>query len=101
MADGRVVIDTELDSSQAEKDVSSLGSKLSKAGGTLAKGIGTALKGTAVAIGTTATAITAPEGPLPSIFTVMVLSFPLSALPIIEVAVKSLPKAAVTTADVL
>ena len=59
MADGRVVIDTELDSSGAEKDVSKLGNTLSKAGGTVAKGLGTALKGTAVAIGATATAITA------------------------------------------
>lgn len=57
MADGRVIIDTEVDSSGAEKDVSKLGSKLSKVGSATAKGIGTALKGTAVAIGTTATAI--------------------------------------------
>lgn len=46
MADGRVIIDTEVDSSGAEKGL-----------GKLSKGIGTALKGTAVAIGTTATAI--------------------------------------------
>lgn len=57
MADGRVIIDTEVDSSGAEKDVSKLGGKLSKIGGTMAKGLGVALKGTAVAIGTTATAI--------------------------------------------
>lgn len=46
MADGRVIIDTEVDSSGAEKGL-----------GKLSKGIGTALKGTAVAIGATATAI--------------------------------------------
>ena len=57
MADGRVIIDTEVDSSGAEKDVSKLGSTLSKAGKNAAKGVSTALKGTAVAIGTTATAI--------------------------------------------
>lgn len=46
MADGKVIIETDVDSSGAEKSV-----------GKLSKGIGTALKGTAVAIGTTATAI--------------------------------------------
>jgi phage-related protein len=46
MADGKVVIDTEVDSSGAEKSV-----------GKLSKGLTTALKGTAVAIGSTATAI--------------------------------------------
>lgn len=57
MADGRVIIDTEVDSSGAEKDVGKLGNKLTKVGSTMAKGVGVALKGTAVAIGTTATAI--------------------------------------------
>jgi hypothetical protein len=46
MADGKVVIDTEVDSSGAEKSV-----------GKLSKGLTSALKGTAVAIGSTATAI--------------------------------------------
>ena len=46
MADGKVIIETDMDSSGAEKSI-----------GKLSKGIGTALKGTATAIGTTATAI--------------------------------------------
>ena len=46
MADGKVVIDTDVDSSGAEKSASKL-----------SKSLKTALKGTAVAIGSTATAI--------------------------------------------
>ena len=39
MADGRVVIDTEIDSSGAEKDMNKLGSTLKKVGATTAKGL--------------------------------------------------------------
>ena len=39
MADGRVVIDTEIDSSGAKKDMNSLGSTLKKAGATTAKAL--------------------------------------------------------------
>ena len=60
-ADGRVIIDTELDTTKAEKQANGLGSKLKTS---LSKGIGVAaniataaLKGTAVAVAGTATAI--------------------------------------------
>jgi phage-related protein len=52
MADGRVVIDTELNSKGAEKDMSNLGSKLKKIGSTTAKG-------TVAAAGAATTAIVA------------------------------------------
>ena len=52
MADGKVVIDTEIDSSGAKKDMNALGSALKKAGSTT-------LKGTIAAAGAATTAIAA------------------------------------------
>ena len=50
MADGKVVIDTEIDSSGAKKDMNSLGSTLKKAGSTT-------LKATLAGVGAATTAI--------------------------------------------